>query len=319
MARQSRERHHVERLQVLRQALDEKLISRRDAPSAYFFSMDALRENIDSLKSAGFPSGDGRAATHTVAVKANPLLEVLRACKSSGVGAEAASMGELQLALEAGFPRDAIVYDSPTKTRREIAFALAHRVKINADNLDELQVIREEIAMAGLDPGEVSVGLRINPQVGVGAIAALSTASDHSKFGLALSNYSDAIGAAFGAHSWLRRIHVHTGSQGFGLETLVESVATAVSFARDVNRRAGASRVTAIDIGGGLPVHYGKDDPSADPFGTYASLLGERLAAEDGSAFEFDLITEFGRSLTAKCSFACSFVEVSRSFTPASP
>jgi diaminopimelate decarboxylase len=65
---------------------------------------------------------------HAVAAKANSLQAVLSLVNSNGGGCEAASLGELQSALRAGFPPNMIVFDSPVKTTHELAFALRARV-----------------------------------------------------------------------------------------------------------------------------------------------------------------------------------------------
>ncbi len=59
---------------------------------------------------------------------------------------------------------------------------------VNADNpqeLSRLDALVAERAAAGQTPG-APLGLRINPQVGTGAIGAMSTATATSKFGVAL-------------------------------------------------------------------------------------------------------------------------------------
>ena len=96
------------------------------------------------------------------------------------MGAEAASLGELELARKAGF--STIVYDSPTKTLEEIKYALGiSGVLLNADNLEELELIADVIALGAGSDGDdddvdgggkgYSVGLRINTQVGSGSIS----------------------------------------------------------------------------------------------------------------------------------------------------
>ena len=52
-----------------------------------------------------------------------------------------ASPAELEHALRLGFVPHRIVLDSPAKTRRDLRRALAAGVRLNADNLDELERI----------------------------------------------------------------------------------------------------------------------------------------------------------------------------------
>src|SRR2546430_2316424 len=80
-----------------------------------FYNLSRLDERLKALRCA-FPS----TALHAVAVKANPTVEILKRIQMAGCGAEVASLGELQLAVSAGFPVEAIVFDSPAKTREEL-------------------------------------------------------------------------------------------------------------------------------------------------------------------------------------------------------
>lgn len=59
-----------------------------------------------------------------MAIKSNPICGVLLEAKSSGLGAEVASMGEIQHALNIGFSPEKIVYYSPVKTMDDLEFAI---------------------------------------------------------------------------------------------------------------------------------------------------------------------------------------------------
>ena len=305
MARQARTKEHRLRLDVLHEAVHSGCLDRDQRPSAYFFDLDAIELNARDLKLSSFP----HTALHTFAVKANPLIEILKLVRKTGLGAEAASLGELEIALEAGFPPKAIVYDSPTKTRHEIRRALDVGVLLNADNLAEVEVIARELE--DRPTCSPSVGLRVNPQSGGGTISALATASARSKFGVAVGPNMKAIYRCFSRHrSFLSRIHVHTGSQGVGIAELAESAASVVRLAREVNDAAGCAVVRSVDVGGGLSVDYSSDSPRAH-FDEYSELLSELLGSDLGD-LEFDLVTEFGRSLICKSGFAACYVEYAK-------
>src|SRR3990170_378167 len=97
------------------------------ASSAIFHHLGLMRARIAALQAA-FPDG----TLHAVAVKANPVLEILREVVQTGSGLEAASIEEVQLAVAAGCPAQRVVFDSPTKTVDEIQQALRWGVYINA-------------------------------------------------------------------------------------------------------------------------------------------------------------------------------------------
>jgi len=244
-------------------------------------------------------------ALHTVAVKANPLAGVLRAVGQLGMGLEAASLAELHLALASGMPPARIVFDSPVKTRDELAFALAQGVHVNADSLPELARIAE--LLASQESASV-IGLRVNPQVGAGAIPLTGVAGAYSKFGVPLAEQADEIFAAFAGYPWLRALHVHVGSQGCPLPLLVRGVSAAFGFAQEINRRLAAHgrRIGVFDLGGGLPVCYRDDQPQAT-MADYARALRANIPALFTS--DWRIVSEFGRFVQANAGWVTSRIE----------
>ena len=84
------------------------------------------------------------------------------------MGCEVASPGELALARAAGFAPERTVFDSPAKTRAEIAQALGTGMALNIDSFQELDRVDAWLAK---NPGCRSViGIRVNVEgVGPGA------------------------------------------------------------------------------------------------------------------------------------------------------
>lgn len=288
---------------VIQNAIERGLFDQ--APWAVFIDLDALEERFDRLVDAFRPD-----TLHAVAVKANPLVDVLEGLVERGAGLEAASSGEIEVARRAGADFDTIVYDSPAKTIDELRRALDDGIYINADNLSELKRID-----ALSPPDDAAVGIRVNPVIGAGDIDATSVATKASKFGVSLTRNRRALMEAFRSYRWLTGLHVHTGSQGLGLEALVEGVRRCVDFADDINRDAGAGRIETIDIGGGLPVAYRPHHETPD-VGDYADAL--RAQVPELFSENWRLITEFGRWLFAPCGFAASRVEYVKQ-TPSGP
>ncbi|MDI3282188.1 diaminopimelate decarboxylase [Polyangium sp. 15x6] len=280
---------------VLRRALAEGFF-REGTPAALFHDLGRVRARFVELE-ARFPAG----TLHAVAIKANPVVEILRALVSAGAGLEAASFEEVRLAIAAGCPASRIVFDSPAKTRDEIASALALGVHLNVDNFDEL----DRVALALGTTRPPPIGLRVNPQVGGGSIALTSVATRSSKFGVPIER-RDEILAAFETHPFLSALHVHVGSQGMPLETLVEGVARVHSLREDIERRVGAGRIRTFDLGGGLPVAYRPGDV-AIPLSAYVDALKARIPGL--FAGDLGLVTEFGRAIHATAGWAASRVE----------
>lgn len=268
-----------------------------EAPSAIFYELAAFRAAIAAVRAA-FPAG----ALHTLAVKANPLSGMLREARRCGMGAECASLPELQHALRLGFAPSGIVYDAPAKTWSELTFAVEQGVFVNVDNWQEL----ERLAALAESGRLVRAGIRVNPQTGVGSYAGTSTAAATSKFGIPLLEDRARLIDAFRRFPWLVGLHVHTGSQVCPLELVIRGVAAIVELASAIERDGGRM-LEALDIGGGLPVNYASDD-----VGSLLTEYAKGLVAAVPEVARYRLVTEFGRAVNAKAGWAVSRVEYTK-------
>ena len=244
------------------------------------------------------------SALHTLAIKANPLIAILRHAVESGAGLEAASIEEVHLALAAGCPPTRIVFDSPAKTIDELAFALKNGIHINADSIEELERIN---VLLTADNVHGSIGLRVNPVVGSGSIAFTSVAERDSHFGVTLDDIGhDAVVAAFKSYPWLCGLHVHVGSQGCDLPLLTAAARQAWDLRQTIHKALGHIQVSTVDIGGGVPANYAETENHFS-FQDYVTTLRREIPGL--FAPEPRLITEFGRSIQANCGFSVVRVE----------
>lgn len=273
------------------------LISQSDS-AVIFYDLSLICKKIDELKKY-FPPN----TLHTAAIKANPLFNILRFIRKSGIGAEAASFPELYLAQKAGFASNKIVFDSPIKTNEELEYALRSNVQINADSLVELVRIaklKSRINSSG------TIGVRINPQVGIGKIKMTSVSGEYSKFGVPIKEYRKELLDFFVKHSWLAGVHLHIGSQGCDIEMLVDGCKIVYDFVAEVNAHLKRKQITLFDIGGGMPVSYKQNEtpPSMRKYGELLRKNYPKLFTKD-----FKIITEFGRWIFANAGWAVSKVE----------
>ncbi|MFD9729674.1 diaminopimelate decarboxylase [Streptomyces sp. NPDC059072] len=291
---------------VVRAAVEQGLLD--SEPVACLLDIAGIRASAAALTSA-FAAAlpPGTPVLHAFAVKAAPLVPVLRLLADAGLGCEVASPGELALARAAGLPAGRIVLDSPAKTTGELREALALGIAVNADNRQELHRLD---ALIGADP-KSPVGMRINPQTGAGTIDALSTATATSKFGIALRDPGarEWLVRAYLDRPWLTRLHTHSGSQGVPLPLIAEGVRALHALAEEINAAAGRRQVDTLDIGGGLPVNFASDE-TAPTYAEYVTALrGAAPRLFDGS---YGLVTEFGRSLMAKNGLVLARVEYTK-------
>ncbi|MFE7549065.1 type III PLP-dependent enzyme domain-containing protein [Streptomyces gardneri] len=291
---------------AVRASVDQGLLSPAE-PVVALLDTTGIRASAAALTSAFAAVTDTRVL-HAFAVKAAPLVPVLRLLHDAGLGVEVASPGELALARAAGIPPTHTVLDSPAKTPAELRQALALGIAVNADNLQELDRLDALVASA---PTASPLGLRVNPQVGAGSIGALSTATATSKFGVALRDEGAraAVVQAYLDRPWLTRLHTHTGSQGVPLALMAEGVGEAYALAEEINHKAGRQQIDTLDIGGGLPVNFTSDEETPT-YAEYARLLADTAPGLlDG---RYRLVTEFGRSLLAKHGTVLTRVEYTK-------
>jgi diaminopimelate decarboxylase len=295
--------------EAVRAAVEQGLLGPA-SPLVGLLDVTGIRESAAELRAA-FDAvvAPGTPVLHAFAVKATPLVPVLRLLREEGIGAEVASPGELALARAAGLRPEMTILDSPAKTPAELREALALGIAVNADNPQELDRIDALVSSA---VSRSPLGLRVNPQVGGGSIEATSTATATSKFGVALRDEGarEWVVRAYQDRPWLTRLHAHTGSQGIPLSLMAQGVAETYALAEEINRRIGRPQIDTIDIGGGLPVNFASE-ATTPTYAQYARVLSEAVPGLfDG---RYGLVTEFGRSLLAKHGTVVARVEYAKS------
>jgi len=293
------------KIQAAQAAIKQNIVG-EEHPIVLFYNLKLYKESVARAKAA-FPS----FFLHTMAVKSNPVSFFMEFCRDLGLGFESASLGELMESLHTGIDPQKIVFDSPVKTQKELEFSLQKGVYVNLDNFQELDRVDQLIA-TGKFP-KVNVGIRLNPQVGEGTIKEMSTASDHSKFGIALKDYHDKILNTYITRPWLNGIHVHVGSQGCPLELMLNGIRRTVDLALEVNKQRGSQQIQFIDIGGGLPVNFDDEklfSEGAPDYEYFSKKLQEKIP--ELYTGDYKVITEFGRTYNAKPGFIISKVEYNK-------
>ena len=292
----------VRKINLIHVALDQGYVS-EDKPLAGFVDIDGMKNTVAALTDS-FPDH----FEHAFAVKANSMIAVLSRLREFGMGAEVASEGEIAQALRAGFNPGSMVFDEPAKSSFVIASAIEKGINLNIDNFQEFEVVAASVAKSGANS---RIGFRINPQIGEGNIAAMSTATSSSKFGIPLRDdgVRERLIGQYADHSWLTSIHTHVGSQGCPMELLAEGIGAVVDLAEEINNRIGSQQIATIDIGGGLTVNFGSEEITPS-FADYAQFLRSRVPL----LFEgkYRVLTEFGRSIMAKNGFILARVEYAK-------
>ena len=242
---------------------------------AYVYSTATLERHFQVFRDAF------KAQTPLIAyaVKANANLSVIATLARLGAGADTVSEGEVRRALAAGVPANRIVFSGVGKTDAELAFALeAGLSEINVESEPEMARLAAIAERKGV---RARIAIRVNPDVGAGGHAKISTGSADNKFGVSLIEaerlYADATNNA-----WLDPVGVacHIGSQ---ITDLAPMEAAFGKMRGLVERLRGQGlSVRRLDLGGGLGVPYfdAPTPPSPQAFAAMVERVTEGLQVE---------------------------------------
>jgi diaminopimelate decarboxylase len=275
-------------------------LAREFGTPAYVVSAEDLQARARAFVQAGRAAG--HEDFHVVfASKAFPCTAVLEVFAREGLWCDAASAGELHLALNAGFAPERIVLHGNAKSAAELRMALRHRVGlIVLDNFDEIDRIERLIGEGALaDRGPQPVLIRVTPDVRGDTHEKISTGQADSKFGFAIADAPAAIARVKDtAGLELRGLHAHVGSQLLSLEP----------FRRAAAELATLGEFPVLDLGGGLGVHYADGQPEPPSIEDYVGAVVES-ARSSAVGLEQRLMVEPGRSLCANAAVTLYTVE----------
>ena len=264
-------------------ALPLETIAAAVGTPAYVYNAPAIRSAYRELDAAlaGVPH-----ALH-YALKANSTLAIARLLRELGSGADANSVGEIEVALRAGFDPSRIVFTGVGKTSAELERAIVLGVHtINAESPGELQRIA---ALARAHRTTARVALRVNPDIDARSHPHISTGLRTNKFGMPMES-ARALFREAAATDGLRPVgvHVHVGSQITSLDPLTSAAARIVSLVQDLLKDGLA--LDHVDLGGGLGISY--DGSSVPSLTQYAAAIVQGVARTG-----LTLVLEPGRAL----------------------
>jgi D-ornithine/D-lysine decarboxylase len=245
----------------------------------YVFSTPRIKTNIARLQRAA------EAVKHPVryfyASKANSNMAVLKTVREAGIDIEVNSGGELFKALRAGFAPEQIIFNGTSKTDEELDEAVRAGIfSINVDSLYEIELVA---AAARSQRKRANITLRLVPEIGTRSHIGLQTALLTSKFGITSSEVQEAFRRALALPDLLHvgGIHIHVGSQTPDLEPFAAAFKTMWEHLVALWRETGHT-FEHINLGGGIPVNYLRDNSMADQLpADERDMLGAALEPAD--------------------------------------
>jgi diaminopimelate decarboxylase len=229
------------------------------------------------------------------AIKANANPRVLQVIAESGLGADCVSGGEIQAALNAGFPAEKIVYAGVGKADWEINLGLDNDIAcFNVESLTELCVLNE---LAEAKGKIATIAFRVNPNVNAHTHAKITTGMSENKFGINIS----MLPLLFDELPLMKNvrftgIHFHIGSQITDLSAFQD---LCIRF-NELQDHLEAKGITLphINFGGGLGIDYYHPNHIPIPdFEGYFAVFHKLVRQRPGQQVHFEL----GRSIVGQC------------------
>ena len=257
----------------------------------YYYDLDLLDDTLRKVKQLI----EGKPYVVHYAVKANSNPLILRQIAASGLGADLVSGGEMQVALQAGFQPQHMMFAGVGKTDQEINLGLDNDIAcFNVESVPELEVIN---ALAAARGRVARVAIRVNPDIDAHTHSYITTGTAANKFGVGIELLPQVVELAQSlSNIELLGLHFHIGSQITLMEPyrmLCERINELLDFfdSRNVHFKM-------IDVGGGLGVDYEHPDtcPMA-PFEPFFDTFTRHLHLREGQQLHFEL----GRAIVAQC------------------
>lgn len=226
--------------------------------SFYLYEESVIRDAARRLQAA-FPD-----AFFLYSVKCNPAPRVLDTLFDQGLGADAASVGEVALAQARGVRPGDIYFSAPARTERDLREAYGRCVLI-ADSLREVELI----ARIAAERGETAeIGVRINPD--------FTFTADHGvsgKFGVDEEALFEAAPRLARLPLRIVGIHVHAKSQELSAPVLAHYYENMLRLIGRIRERLDPP-LRFVNFGSGLGIPFAPEESPLD-----VEWLGSRFGA----------------------------------------
>jgi diaminopimelate decarboxylase len=185
--------------------------------------------------------------------------------QQEGLNLDVCSLGELTVALRAGFDPARIGHHGNNKSEAELRLALTSGVgRIIVDSSDEITLL--ERLCAELDTS-AKVMVRVTTGVEAHTHEYIATAHEDQKFGFSITSGQALVGLFRCHHSprlELLGVHSHIGSQIFDTHGFEVAARRTLKLFAQFKEATGQS-MPELDLGGGFGIAYVKEDDPATP------------------------------------------------------
>lgn len=245
---------------------DTRELAEQFGTPLYVYSEDRIIQNYQRLLNA-YQKRYQRFKVF-YAVKANNNPAIVQRLGKEGVGADASCVPEIKIAQMVGIPNDRILYSAVYPSEKDIKFALDAGVKINIEDISQLEVLKR------LGVPEF-LCMRVNPGIGSSGIKGLIFAGPGAKFGIPEKDIEEAYKKAKEMGVKRFGIHMMTGSNILNPDYFGSIVERLLDIAGPIGQKLGI-QFDFIDLGGSLGIPYKPEEQEID-IEAVATIVTTRL------------------------------------------
>jgi len=262
-------------------------------PTAYFYDLDIIDENISKLEMS-MPE----QISLYYAMKANINESILKCISKNKYikGFEIASSGELEIASKY-INTNQLIFTGPGKTEYELECAIKERIRfINIESVTEAIRIQKLAEKLGIDSVDVLIRINLNYSLAEGTehMSGCST-----KMGIDEDQYIESFNIIHKlSRISVKGIHVFAASGVLDADALLKSNRYIFDLVKKIQKTT--CNIEVIDFGGGLGIDYTNKNRIFD-VETYGAEL-KKLILEYGFS-DKEIIMELGTYLVGNAGF----------------
>jgi diaminopimelate decarboxylase len=181
--------------------------------------------------------------------------------RSLGAGADVASLGELRLALETGYPPEKIEFTGPGKTIEELSLAIDLGISsINVESISEIKSIADLCRTKGK---LANLGIRVNPRA-KSSSSGMKMSGD-TQFGITEDDLEEALALFKNGTKLLNftGLHMHLGSQFLEAEKIISNFRLILEKTHEIATLYNID-LRKINFGGGWGIDLFGNKPALD-------------------------------------------------------
>lgn len=268
-----------------------KFCAQKFGTPLYFYNGDKLKSHVSKIYNSLHSSIEV-----FFSLKSNNNISIAALLYQWGCGIEVASLGELKLALKAGFSSEKIIFSGPGKTLEELIYAGSKNLfSIIIESFNELKLL---VRVAQENQIKINVGIRVNPNKGFSG-SSIKMGGLPRQFGIDEDQIDKVIKAILDEPLLqFKGIHVYSGTQILKEDSILSSFEYTLNLAGKIQNIYNI-KLSMVNFGGGFGVKYFDHEQDLD-FEYLTREINKIIISKIDKFSKCKFIIESGRYLLAK-------------------